>query len=311
MKTKIWITASILLIISMACSLTNQTPQTPTATETVGSSSGNLESTPTAWVTPPPGVYAASFSTFPDIPVNVPGAFGGGDYSLPFDLGQISDLDNFQLSSGAKTMLSQNGFAVVPTKVGEFREFYQIYEYGRYGETPVFITTDSVYHIYHLIFDKMLRDLETDSFIATLKQLSSAMLTSTYQQYQSLSGTSLEEPALRNVAYFAVAAQLLGTTDAVPPEVSDLVNAEITLINNAGGSQVSPIWDRPDLPEDQKLIEVYNQYIPRGHYTRSEGTKTILPGNDVVWEINIPFEGFFRNTTRPAACPGIAYNDYF
>ena len=103
------------------------------------------------------------------------------------------------------------------------------------------------------------------------------MLNASYQQYQTLKGTPLEEPALRNVAYFAVAAQLLGLPDTVPAEVTDLVNAELALINAAGGTQVSPIWDRPDLPEDKKLIEDYSQYIPRGHYTRSEELKTLLP----------------------------------
>ena len=273
MKTKIWVTASIFLIISMACSLTNPSLQTPTAVETQGNSPDTMESTSPAWVTPPPGVYPASFSTFPTVPVTIPDAYGGSDYILPFDLDQLPELDTFQLSSGAKSMLSQNGFAVVPAKPGLFREFYQIYEDGRYGEIPVFITTDSIYHVYHLIFDKMLRDLETDSFIATLKQLTNAMLTSTYQQYQSLAGTPLEEPARRNVAFFAVAAQLLGTADVVPAEVSDLVNEELNLINSAGGQDISPIWDRPDLADDEKLIEVYNQYIPRGHYTRSEELK--------------------------------------
>lgn len=272
-NSKIWAATSILLIASMACSLPNLMKQTPSPSETPDSSSGILESTPTTQITPPPGIYPASFSTFPSIPVNVPPVYAGGDYSLPFDLGQISYLDKFQLSSEAQTMLSQNGFTVVPTQPGLFREFYQIYEDGRYGEVPVYITTDSVYHVYHLIFDKMLRDLETDSFIATLKQLTSAMLASTYEQYQTLAGTPLEEPARRNVAYFAVAAQLLGTADSVPAEVSDLVIAELNLINNAGGEDISPIWDRPDLAPDKKMMEVYNQYIPRGHYTRSEELK--------------------------------------
>jgi hypothetical protein len=272
-KRTIWMAASILMIISLACSLPNMASQTPSAGETPGSTSGVAENTPTAWPSPPPGIYPASFSTFPSIPINIPAAFAGSDYTLPFDLSQISDLEKFQLSSGAQTMLSLNGFTVVPTQPGEIREFYQIYEHGRYGETPVFITTDSVYHVYHLIFDKMLRDLERDSFIATLKELTSAMLASSYQQYQSLLGTSLEEPARRNVAYFAVATQLLAMPDAVPAEVSDLVNAELSFINSAGGEQISPIWDRPDLPADEKLIEVYNQYVPRGHYTRSEELK--------------------------------------
>jgi hypothetical protein len=272
-KRSAWLAASLMLIVTLACGLPGLATQTPSTSDNTGQTPGITENAPTPMPSPPPGIYPASFSTFPSITINMPATFSGSDYTLPFDLSQIPDIGNFELSPEAQSLLSQNGFVVIPTKPGEFREFYQIYEYGRYGETPVFITTDSVYHIYHLIFDKMLRDLETDSFIATLKELTSSMLTASYQQYLSLTGTTLEEPARRNVAYFAVAAQLLAMPDPVPPEVSDLVSAELGLINAAGSEQISPIWDRPDLPEDQKLIEVYNQYIPRGHYTRSEALK--------------------------------------
>jgi hypothetical protein len=272
-KHSLWLAASLVVILTLACSLPGLATPTPGPTDNQGQTPVVSDNTPTAWPTPPSGIYPASFSAFPDIPINLPATYAGSDYSLPFDLNQIPDLANFQLSAQAQSLLSQNGFVVVPTDPGQFREFYQVYEFGRYGETPVFITTDSVYHVYHLIFDKMLRDLETDTFIATLKDLTGSMLTASYQQYQSLTGGPLEEPARRNVAYFAVAAQLLAMPDAVPAEVSDLVSAEVSLINAAGSEQVSPIWDRADLPQDQKLIEFYNQYIPRGHYTCSEELK--------------------------------------
>ena len=41
---------------------------------------------------------------------------------------------------------------------------------------PVFVTTDSIFHVYHLIFDKMLRDLETDYFIADAQVTDRTML---------------------------------------------------------------------------------------------------------------------------------------
>jgi hypothetical protein len=231
---------------------------------------------PTASVpipTPPADVYAPAFAPYQPVAVNIPAHFNGGDYSLPVDLGGVQYASDVEISDAQRQMLSQNGFVVLPPEPGQYREFYQLYEAGRYDFHPVFITTDSIYHVYHLLFDKMLRDLERDSFIATLNSLTSTMLNASYQQYTTLKGTSLEEPARRNVAFFAVAAQLLGLSDPVPPEVTDLVNAELALINGAGGPQISPIWDRDDLPSDKKLIEDYSQYIPRGHYTRSEELK--------------------------------------
>jgi len=223
--------------------------------------------------TPPVGIYPPPFATYNEIAARLPQTFSGGGYSLPLDLNQVQNVAAVELTDAQRTLLAQNGFVVAAPVPGQYREFYQIYEGGRYMEMPMFITTDSVYHVYHLLFDKMLRDLETEHFIVDLKSLTSAMLTATYQQYQTLRGTALEEPARRNVAYFAVAAQLLGLPDPVPSEVTDLVSAELALINAASGESVSPIWDRPDLPPEQKLIEVYGQYTPRGHYTRSEDLK--------------------------------------
>ena len=273
MKTKfgkiLWALV-ILLLVQQACDITGTaTPQaTPPAPSTVEATSAGPVPTP------PTGVYPPLFAEYPVIPVSLPAVFGGGGYTLPTDLSQVQGLDLIPpFNEGQRSLLSQNGFVVIAPVPGKYREFYQVYESYRYHEVPVFITTDSVYHVYHLIFDKMLRDLETEHFIATLKTLTSTMLTSTYQQYQSLRGTPLEEPARRNVAFFAVAAQLLGLPDPVPAEVSDLVNAELALINAAGGASISPIWDRDDLPPDKKLIEDYTQYIPRGHYTRSEDLK--------------------------------------
>ena len=269
MKTSknIFAILTIVIVFSMACNLLNlpatETPSPVTPTSSTG------EIAPT----PPTGVYPASFSTFNPVPVNIPPAYAGEDYSLPVDLGQVEGVDTLELTESQKQMLSQNGFVVLPPEPGQFQEFYQVYETARYGPDPTFVTTDAIYHVYHLIFDKMLRDLERDYFIATLNSLTSTMLDATYQQYQSLIGTPLEEQALRNVAFFAVAAQLLELPDPVPAETADLVNAELALINGTGGPNISPIWDREDLEPDKKLIEDYSQYIPRGHYTRSEELK--------------------------------------
>ncbi len=266
--------ASFIVAVSMACNLVMGPPKTQTAVPT----NPEQEALPTPsgpLPTPPPNVYTPAFASFHPIAVRIPAKFNGGDYSLPLDLNQVEFASEIKLSAAQRQLLAKNGFVVTAPKPGEYREFYQIYEQSRYydGLRPVFVTTDSVYHVYHLLFDKMLRDLERDSFIAMLSDLTSTLLKASYQQYRELKGTPLEEPARRNVAYFAVAAQLLGLAEIVPAEVTDLVNAEVALINATGGPEISPIWDRPDLPDDKKLIEDYSQYIPRGHYTRSEGLK--------------------------------------
>jgi hypothetical protein len=138
---------------------------------------------------------------------------------------------------------------------------------------PHFVTTDSVLHVYHLLFDKTLRDLETRFFIPKLEALISSMIQATQTQVDQLRGSALEEPAKRNLAFLYVAAHLLELNVSTPEEITGLVNAELGLIEAASQAEISPIWDREDLPDDKKLREVYNQYIPRGHYTRSDDLK--------------------------------------
>jgi hypothetical protein len=279
MKSKyraLWGIVSILLILS-ACSPV----AAPTASPLPSALPSKQTSPPTMPLVLPADLHGPPFAAFQPVAVNIPSTFNGGDYALPVDLSGTQYASDVKLSEAQRQMLSQNGFLVLPPKPGEYQEFYQVYEAARYDLHPVFVTTDSIYHVYHLIFDKMLRDLEKDSFISILNSLTSTMLTASYEQYQSLKGTALEESALRNVAFFGVAAQLLGLPDAVPAEAAELVNAELALINSAGGPQISPIWDRPDLPNDKKLIEDYSQYIPRGHYTRSEELKKYFKA--MIW----------------------------
>ncbi|MCX6033718.1 MAG: DUF3160 domain-containing protein [Chloroflexi bacterium] len=301
MKTslrKILLAFVAIVIVQSACApwtlLATQTPdngiplpsQVPLATST--------------YAAPPPsgGIYPPPFATYNQIAARLPNTFAAGDYTLPLDLGQVGNMDMVELSDAQRTLLAQNGFVVAAPVAGQYREFYQVYETSRYSEMPMFVTTDSVYHVYHLLFDKMLRDLETQYFITGLKSLSSTMLAATTVQFQSLNGTSLEEPALRNVAYFAVADRLLGLSDPVPAEANDLMNAELALINAANSATISPIWDRLDLTEDMRLKEDYTQYIPRGHYALSDDLKMYFKA--MMWYGRLTFRQADDFETRRA-----------
>jgi len=256
------------------------------------------EATPTQPPVSSADIYPPSFSAYNEAAVTLPQTFSGGGYTLPLDLSQVQGFDIVTLTSAQRSLLKQNGFVVASPVKGEFREFYQIYEGGRYDEMPMFITTDSVYHIYHLIFDKMLRDLETGYFIADLKSLTTTMLAASSAQYNSLKGTSLEDPALRNAAYFAVADRLLGLSDPFPSAANDMAQAELALINAGSAATFSPIWDRPDLSQDMRLIEDYSQYIPRGHYTRSEDLKMYFKA--MMWYGRLTFRQADDFETRRA-----------
>jgi len=273
-KYSIYIVIALIFIFS-ACNASSLFQSTVNPTKNVGITP-NKAITPTITISPIADrttIYRQPFAEYKPITVRLPdkSAF---DYTLPIDLTNIKGLENLGLSEGQLHLLALNGFVVSTPIAGQFQEFYQLYESLRYQENQTtFATTDAVFHIYHLIFDKMLRDLEREYFISDLKTLTNSLLKTATNQYNALRGTPLEDPALRNVAYFGVASELLGLNPAIPDAAISMVKSEISLIESHHGANISPIWDRSDLPEDQRLIEDYSQYTPRGHYTRSEELK--------------------------------------
>ncbi len=176
-----------------------------------------------------------------------------------------ADLSNvrvpFLLAEGLRTRLGETGFVVAP---GTEKEFFTLYEKARYDNQPVFVTSDSLLHIYHLLFDKVLRTAEVEHFIPLLAGLNEAVLAQADAQYQELQGGPWEQAALRTVAFVGVASRLLEPQIQVPAYADDLVESELGLIESADGILPSPLFPGLEFGED------YTQYIARGHYTLSE-----------------------------------------
>jgi hypothetical protein len=227
----------------------------------------------------PADIHGPGFADYSEITVTLPQSYEG--YTLPVDLDTLGNIDRFAFSGAQSEFLAQSGFVVAPA---EWLEFFQLYENASYNEMPVFVTTDSVYHVYHLLFDKMLRDLERERFEPDVRALTAACLRSARDLYDGLLGTELEDVARTVLAYFAVADGLIDPDAVAPPEVADLVAAELALIDAHVGLAPSPIFSRgcpgtcdpcavappPECADQPCMCEDYSQYLPRGHYTRSE-----------------------------------------
>jgi hypothetical protein len=143
------------------------------------------------------------------------------------DLSNIENAKDFELSDQAKALLIKNNFIVQPAWN---QEFYATYESNRYNFTPNFVTTDSMLHNYHLVFDRLLRTTEETKLIVELKKLNQLMLASAQNQYQALKTTPWENAAKRNLAFFAVGSILLDPAVAAPEVVSTEVKQELALI---------------------------------------------------------------------------------
>ena len=223
-------------------------------------------------------------------------------YSLPLTTSEISNYgeftQNISLTSESKDLLYKNGFVVLenraagnifqsgPTRVDES------YKDLKVAGVPIFITSDSLLHLYHIHFDETLKRIEEKELFDELWKLDKALLEASIDDYnksvEENASEELTESARRNVVYFSVALSLLepkpeqiaekpeiaGTGHFNPQdakqysfEVSSFVKtdveAELSLIE-AQKEGISPIFN---------YSEDYSQYIPRGHYTSSEKLK--------------------------------------
>jgi len=222
-----------------------------------------------------------------DVELKVP------SYELPLNRDRISNYGNFSgrilLNESDLEVLESNGFVVIenPYNPGE-EDITSMYSTLKEEEIPIFITTDSLLHLYHIQFDETLRQIEEREFYDALWEIDLALLNASSKKYDSTNGEE-QEAARRNAAYFAVSLSLLqpkpeqiqeaetsyGFVDEslfpvdaeeqyqfeIPEFVKEDVEAELALIEAHEGFALSPIF---------KYEEDYSQYVPRGHYTRSE-----------------------------------------
>lgn len=179
-------------------------------------------------------------------------------YTIDSQLANVSNATDFKLTEHQRASLAQSGFIALP---GEFDQIHHLYQSLKNRGLPIFVTTDSVLHAYHILYDYTLRILEFDKFSADLRELTLAMIDYTLERYLNAEGEAAKKAALKNLAYFTVASEIGEMGAKILPEVKELVDTELALINAHQGIAVSPIFS---------YKEDYSQYVPRGHYTRNE-----------------------------------------
>lgn len=270
--------------------------------------------TPTRDSSPVPSSAMSQIGAIAPVNAQIPASFTGAssDTFASFNLppvesaGQVTapviapDLSNVELSvllaPAQRERIAQNGFVVSP---GEWREFYELYERARYDYVPVFVTSDSLLHSYHLLFDKTLRRAETDFFIPMLTRLDWKLLETSAQQYQELAGTPWAEAARRNAAYFAVAVKILNPDWPLPEGLRDL--AEPDLASIAAHNAVGPSAVFPGYPRG----EDWSQYVPRGHYTKSAALQRYFVA--MMWHGRMTFRAADPTETQQAALLTLAF----
>ena len=201
-------------------------------------------------------------------------------YDLPLDLKSITNINDiysrFYLNEEQKNLLGGNGFVVIDH--GFENDIIQPYKEMKLADIPIFVTSDTLLHLYHIQFDEILKGIEEREFFGKILDLSKALFDKSVEGYQNYIDSDLKEAARRNIAYLGVGLFLLqtpteeydGSEDiqtvdfSIPSYVNDEVEEEISFIESQDGFHDSPLF---------LYREDYSQYKPRGHYTQSEKLK--------------------------------------
>jgi hypothetical protein len=173
------------------------------------------------------------------------------------------------LTQAQENMLSKYGFVTVEVpNMTKFEDFYGELVYK--NDLPVIVTTDSVLHMFHVVFDCSLRILENNTFYPILLELTQYAYNASSSEYAATANDGSQKYwAISNsTVYFAVALSLLtNTTINVPPELSDEVAFYLNNINAEDLQFVlAAIWHMPVSPYDVEVKYDFTQFKVRGHY---------------------------------------------
>lgn len=236
-----------------------------------------------------PGIAFATFEVPPYEPIEIEATVP--EYAVAPDLSNIVNLDQFgEFTAQQRELLARNGFFVAPA---DDKQLYFVYERNDYLVIPNFVACDAVLQLYHIFYDYTLREVEAERLIPLCKTLTRHMLAESLRMYRDLPAGDVRTAALKNVAYFGVAARALGMYEDLPAAAADLIGREWAAIGAHRGreqSAVFPYWFD------------YSQFVPRGHYTRSEELKRYF--RTMMWYGLVPFALEWPELKEP---PVIAY----
>ena len=206
--------------------------------------------------------------------VNIP-----RDVKAYYDLSQVAYYNQvkqeFKLTAQQEDMLKKYGFTIAqvsndsdPTYFPwqRFEGFYYTRVYG--PDLPVFVTTDSILHLFHVVFDCSLRAIEDETFYPMIYEVTQYAYEKSLSDYnQTLHDNSVTYWAKRNATvYFAVAMSLIsGENVTVPTELAADKNFFLDeIFREEPQFLTAGFWEYPN-----DVVEVmydFTQFTVRGHY---------------------------------------------
>ncbi len=175
--------------------------------------------------------------------------------------------------------LSRDGFyieSVPPLGQLSVDDMADSYRDGASGQ-QFFITSDLFLHSFHLIFDRMVQDIEEKKIFPLAKRMAAHLARTTDSDLAGAPASSPDVPdaLLHDLFYFSVPAKLFDHGFTIPEAVRPQTEAFVARIQAAEG----------ELPSFKNLVgfdaEDLTQYKVRGHYEKNETLRRYFRG--MMW----------------------------
>lgn len=232
-----------------------------------------------------------------------------------YDLSQVAYYDRVKqaigISEEQEAMLKEYGFSIAEMNaegyskqqksmegygeieggfIGGFEDFYceQVYQ----PDLPVFVTTDSILHLFHVVFDCSLRMVEYQTFYPMIFDVTQHAFAKSLSDYNTIPhDVSVKYWAVRNATvYFAVALSLISGENATVPD--DLATDVDFYLNEIyadaprfveAGDWLYPVEDRF---ESATISLDFTQFTVRGHYLGESRLEQYF--RTMMWYGNFP-----------------------
>jgi len=168
------------------------------------------------------------------------------------------------LASPAFDLIRSQGFVARPAT---YRQFFEIYEGNRYHWLDSYITADTVWFLFHLYYDYILKELESSSFRDRIIEISQAMAATAQQSSETATGEDrVHFEKIQGL--FELAALLENDTlaaaekaaEKLQPAIRDPLTADLKNIFAAEGVSESKLLGRS--------LD-FSQFKLRGHYEKA------------------------------------------
>jgi hypothetical protein len=220
-------------------------------------------------------------------------------------LANVHNAAQFDLPPEAIALLEEDGFFVATGRgafyadrfsIGTaYQNFADVYLEAHEAGIPVFITSDVMLHVFHRLFDHVLMTTEEEFLLGETITLTSNLIDGLVHVRDDAGNPQTREIIDFACGHLAVGLRLLDPEASIPSWLETRVSEELGLIHAASGRELSPMFGA--------YWEDYSQYIPRGHYTRSEALERYFLG--MMWFGRMTFAlrgmGPFASSTEQRA----------